>query len=498
MQVLRGLRKRLLFYYLVITLLMGITSLYSYYSARTIISGFSAIFADYLYLNDLYSDVSSLETNVEKYLATRSSEAILEYYNLSSRLQEKSAKLAGERGYDKNSLMLKDIGNMIQSLLDEADAAVNAKRGRISSQYLAHFTESHKVAGYIKQYINELLYNKLQEGSQKYDVIRGNMNVISFINIFIILGSMGLNVFLAVYFTYKMTGPIIELSSSAERISSGDFDVDPVLIETDDEVRVLAEAFNKMAVSIKNYIDKIKGQAEMEKRLQEQEMQNLMMKNLLKDARLKFLQSQINPHFLFNTLNAASQLALMEGAEKTAVFIEKVANLFRYNLKRLDRPVTLRDEIEHVRTYLYILKTRFGDKVQFTLDIDESLLELEVPSTIVQPLVENAFIHGIEGLERNGRIDIKVKKQSDYIAVVIEDDGQGMEESAIRSILNSEVTEDRIERHVSGIGLHNVINRMMLFYNVNRVSDVIEIYSRKNSGTRVILKIPLAKGGKNA
>lgn len=81
---------------------------------------------------------------------------------------------------------------------------------------------------------------------------------------------------------------------------------------------------------------------------------------------------------------------------------------------------------------------------------------MEVPCTIVQPLVENAFIHGIEGLERNGRIDIKVKKQSDHIAVVIEDDGQGMEESAIRSILNLEVTEDRIERHVSGIGLQNV------------------------------------------
>jgi sensor histidine kinase YesM len=492
---LSGIRKKLIVYYLIITILMGTTSFYSYYSARLVISRLNSIFIDYVYLNNLYSDLSSLETSVEKYLSTKSSEALLDYYTLSNKLQNQAVELSRSISYDKNGLMLKDIGNMMKSLLSETDAAVNAKRGRISSEYLAHFTESNKIAGFIKLYINDLLYNKLQEGSQKYYAIKGNMAIVSFLNVFLILGALVLNIFLAMYFTYKITRPIIELSRSAERISRGDFDMEPVKIQTNDEVNVLADAFNRMAVSIKNYIDKIKQQAEVEKKLQEQEVQNLRMKGILKDAELKALQSQINPHFLFNTLNAASQLALMEGAEQSSVFIENVANLFRYNLRRLDKPVTLRDEIDNVRTYMYILKTRFGDKVEFSVDVREELLDIEVPCTVIQPVVENAFIHGIEGLERPGKIMISVRKTDNYVAVEVSDDGLGMDETTINSILAVETPDSITDAHLSGIGMHNVIYRLMLFYNADKVSDVIEIFSRKGEGTQVILKMPLAKGG---
>lgn len=483
----------MLLYYLVITLLLGLTSLASYYSAQTLISRLTNIFIDYVYLNNLYTEITALESTVERYLGSKSSEALLEYYNLNNKLQEQASQLSQLKGYDKNTLMLKDIGNMMDNLLQEADAAVNAKRGRMGGVYLVHFTESHKIAGYIKTYINELLYNKLQEGSQKYESIKGHMVLLSYLNFFLIIGLLLSSILLAIYFTYKITRPIIELSRSAERISRGDFGVEPVNIqgETEDEVRILAEAFNRMAVSIKNYIDKIKYQAEMEKRLKEQEMQNLMMKNLLKDARLKSLQSQINPHFLFNTLNAASQLAMMEGAEKSALFIEKVADLFRYNLKRLDKPVTLRDEIRHVENYMYILKTRFGDKIDFYLDIEDSVLDLEIPCTVIQPVVENAFLHGIEKMEGPGKIALKVKKQDGYVAIEVEDNGVGMEDHVIRSILKVELADGGREGHVSGIGMHNVINRLMLFYNVEEAQDIIEIYSQKGAGTKVILKIPL-------
>ncbi|WDU82763.1 histidine kinase [Caloramator sp. Dgby_cultured_2] len=89
------------------------------------------------------------------------------------------------------------------------------------------------------------------------------------------------------------------------------------------------------------------------------------MASLLKEAELKFLQSQINPHFLFNTLNAASQLAMIEGSDKASEFIENIAQLFRYNLKNIDDLVPLRDEIEHVKNYMGILKMRFGNRIEF-------------------------------------------------------------------------------------------------------------------------------------
>lgn len=490
-----GIRRKLIVYYLIITILMGITSFYSYYNAKLVINRLKSIFVDYIYLNNLNADVNMLETEVEKYLSTKSSDALLNYYTLYNKLQEQASAILNKKNYDQDGLMLKDIGNMIESLLNETDAAINAKRGRISSEYIAHFTRSNKISEYIKLYINNLLNSKLQEGSLKYASITKNMEFISYLNVFLIIGSILFNIFLAIFFTYRITKPLIDLSHLAVRVSKGDFDVRPLSIKTNDEINILAEAFNKMVVSIKNYIGEIKNQAEVEKKLKEQEMQNLKMRNILKEAELKALQSQINPHFLFNTLNTAAQLAMMEGADKSSEFIENVANLFRYNLKKLGTTVTLQDEINNVKTYMYILKTRFGDRVDFKVDVDEGVLDVEMPCTIIQPVVENAFIHGLEDTEKGGFIKLTVKKDNDKVLIEVIDNGIGMSEEKVRAILSAD-NEDLSKRHVTGIGMHNIINRLRLFYNTSAIEDVIEIDSKIGEGTKVTLKIPLMKGDK--
>ncbi|ADH60104.1 signal transduction histidine kinase, LytS [Thermoanaerobacter mathranii subsp. mathranii str. A3] len=490
-----GIRRKLIVYYLLITVLMGITSFYSYYNTKSVINRLKSIFVDYIYLNNLNADVNTLETEVEKYLSTKSSDALLNYYTLYNKLQEQASAILNEKNYDQDGLMLKDIGNMIESLLNETDAAINAKRGRISSEYIAHFTRSIRISEYIKLYINNLLNSKLQEGSLKYASISKNMEFISYLNVFLIIGSILFNIFLAIFFTYRITKPLMDLSYLAVRVSKGDFDVRPVEIETNDEISILAEAFNKMVVSIRNYIGEIKNQAEVEKKLKEQEMQNLKMRNILKEAELKALQSQINPHFLFNTLNAAAQLAMMEGADKSSEFIENVAKLFRYNLKKLDTTVTLQDEINNVKTYMYILKTRFGDRVDFKVEVDEKVLDVEMPCTIIQPVVENAFIHGLEDVEEGGFIKLTVKRDDDKVLIEVVDNGRGMSKEKVKAILSADY-EDLSKKHVTGIGLHNIINRLRLFYNISAIQDVIEIDSKIGEGTKVTLKIPLMKGDK--
>jgi sensor histidine kinase YesM len=282
------------------------------------------------------------------------------------------------------------------------------------------------------------------------------------------------------------------LAYSAERVSKGDFDIEPVEIKTNDEINVLAKAFNKMVVNIRSYIDEIKRQAEVEKKLKEQEMQNLKMKSLLKDAQLKSLQSQINPHFLFNTLNTASQLSMMEGADKASEFIENVAKLFRYNLKKIDEPVSLADEINNAKNYMYILKTRFGNKIEFFTDIDETAFDAVIPCTIIQPIVENAYIHGLEDLERKGEIHLNVKAHKEKILIEIIDNGMGMDKSQVRALISQD-DGDLSKKHVTGIGIHNVIDRLRLFYNIAEIEDVIEIESRVGYGTKVTLKIPYYK-----
>ncbi|MGF7400520.1 sensor histidine kinase [Thermoanaerobacterium thermosaccharolyticum] len=490
----KGIRRKIFAHLLITTLIMGITSIYSYYNAKIVIDRLKSIFTDYVYLNNLNNDINSLETEVEKYLSTKSSDSLLNYYTISNKLSNNAEDMINIITYDNDSLMQKDIGNMIMSLLSETDKAVNAKRGRISSEYIEYFTRANKINDYIMMYINNLIYNKLQEGSIKYNKISKNMIFISFLNILLILTSVIVNIVLAIIYTYRITRPISELSDTAERISKGDFDIEPIRIKTDDEVNILADAFNKMVTNIKNYIDEIKMQAKVEKRLKEQEMQNLKMKNILRESELKALQSQINPHFLFNTLNAASQIAMMEGAEKSSEFIEKVAELFRYNLRKLDKPVTLKEEVDNVFNYMYILKTRFGQKVEFQTNIDESLLNVKVPCTIIQPVVENAFIHGIEEIEGKGVIRIEIKEVDGSIHIDVIDDGMGMNQESINKILSADDPDNDENKHVTGIGMHNVINRLRLYYNIADIDDVIEIESGIGYGTKVTLKIPMGRG----
>ena len=131
---------------------------------------------------------------------------------------------------------------------------------------------------------------------------------------------------------------------------------------------------------------------EIQQSLKEKE---LMMEAHLKDAQLKYLQAQINPHFLFNTLNAGAQLAMMEGADRTYDYVQNVAEFFRYNVKKGNETVTVREEIELVDNYIYILNVRFSGEIHYEKKIEESLLSIQMPGMILQPVVENCVNHGI-------------------------------------------------------------------------------------------------------
>lgn len=165
-------------------------------------------------------------------------------------------------------------------------------------------------------------------------------------------------------------------------------------IKTRDELGIVTGTFNQMVDSLDEYVNKIKESAEKE---QEMKARELLMANHLKEARLKYLQSQINPHFLFNSLNAGVQLAVMEDAEKTSVFIERMADFFRYNVKKGFRGRTIREEVETVDNYIYILNVRFAGDIHYVSELDETVLDYRIPSMILQPLVENAVNHGIRG-----------------------------------------------------------------------------------------------------
>jgi len=485
-----GIRKKLIIQFLLTISLLGFTSIFSYYNTRVVLKNTNNIITDYGYLNNLKNDVDHMMMELEKYLTNASSENLLNYYYYYNNLEELTRQIPTTREYDLDKLVLKDIGNMLHELMSESDRAIQAKRGRISSRYILHFQRADEISNYIKLYNNKLLDSKLKSGSERYEIIAKNMKIITYFNIFIIIGAIFINIFIAVIFTYRLTKPIAELSQSAEKIAEGDFDIELTQTHTGDETDILANAFIKMVKSIKDYIAELRRHAEVEKKLKEQEFYNLKMKSLLKEAELKSLQSQINQHFLFNTLNAASQLAMIEGADKSSGFIENIAQLFRYNLKNIEDMVPLHDEIEYVKNYMQVLKIRFGSRIDFFLHIDDDTVDTKIPRITIQPIVENAFIHGLQSLERNGEIHLNVRSMEESILIEVIDNGKGMDSNCIQRIISLNLDEGTSQKHVTGIGMKNVIQRLQISFGIPDSEKLISIESKVDSGTKVTLRIP--------
>lgn len=487
-----SLKNRLILYFMVIIVIMSTLNIYPYYSISVLMSRMSSTFELNVELNQLNNTLEQLNYAYENYLETKHSKNLDDYYRYSNDLMNQANAIRVDNFSMDNTLLMNDIRNMISNYLSEMDAAVSARRARMVDAYLYHYEESAKIHEYIVEYIQKLNNTMFFQNTDRYTSIRKSIQLVQTFNIGMILAIVVLTVVLIFWFAYRITKPIFELSKAADEITHGNFNVPQVLVTSNDEIGVMAEAFNRMTESIREHINEINEKAVLERKLQEKEMENLIIRSNLREAELHALQSQINPHFLFNTLNAGAQLAMMEGADRACSFIENAAELFRYNMRNLDKPVTLGDEIRNVENYMHLLNERFADKIEFSLKKDDSILDLKIPCMILQPLVENAYIHGISDVEYQGKITLSAQNQSGYAVISIRDNGKGFSEGKIREILSGDPgdrteTAGRHEGHTNGIGLNNILSRLKIFYSRE---DILKIYSAPGQGAEVVLRIP--------
>jgi sensor histidine kinase YesM len=179
-----------------------------------------------------------------------------------------------------------------------------------------------------------------------------------------------------------------------------------------------------------------------------------------------------------------SKKAYLEGSEETSDLLVSVAGILRYNLKQLDRSVTLHEEVVVLKQYMDIQKARFTDRLHLHMEVDQSCLGMKIPALTLQPIIENAVIHAVEPKEDGGVIWFRVMDETDHVRIEIEDDGMGMSEEKRLQIINE--TPVLSEGHSTGIGFSNVVKRLRLFYGYE---NVIDIESKEGRGTKVILKI---------
>lgn len=207
----------------------------------------------------------------------------------------------------------------------------------------------------------------------------------------------------------------------------------------------------------------------------------------LRIKKLKVLQSQVNPHFLFNVLNSIARLALIEDAKEIEDVVYALSDLLRYSLRNIEEVVKLKDEIQCVEDYITIQKKRYHDKFKFNFDIDEDFYDINIPLLTIQPILENAIIHGFKE-ENEGIIAIKSEKKENMIVISVKDNGIGIKKETLNSLLNySEKNKKRKTTHITGIGINNVNKRLKHYFGSQ---FGLEIYSQYGEGTEVQIKLP--------
>lgn len=489
-------RTKLLIFFLLTIIVVLLASIYMYFSLQIIIKDTTVMYEKTMQLTAMYRQLSSIQQEVQFYLSTNSSDSLIAFYDYMNEIKSLADSLIENINYSPEGIKSANAANMIISYLDNAEKAIMAKRGRDIDGYTTYYALTVKENNDIMRYIEEIMSGELISTSDNYAAISKRMQFATTFNNILIICVIIFVSAMIISFSFQITKPITKLASYAKRVSVGDFDVE-VQSVTGGEIGVLYNAFNLMVVSIKEYINEIQEKARLEASLNEQQLNNLKMKNELREAELLALQSQINPHFIFNTINIGAKIAMLEGDKRTCTYLENAADIFRYNLKGLDSYVTLKQEIDNVCAYIYLLQTRFGDSVNFETDFgdDPSALEILVPRMILQPIAENAYIHGISEMEEGGTITLMVRSNEEFVYVYVMDNGQGMSQEKINELLGDE-NEDEIQTvlatkkgHTTGIGVNNVINRLRLYYNKKDAVDI----KCEDGLTKVIFILPRNK-----
>ncbi len=302
---------------------------------------------------------------------------------------------------------------------------------------------------------------KIEENVRQLSRLTGIVIAISILVIF--LSSL--------FFSRTIVRPVTRLSKSLQRVREGDFSV-RARVETNDELGDMCHAFNDMAKEIDRLINQVYA---------------IQLKE--NEASIKALQAQINPHFLYNTLDMIKSMAEIYGAGQVSEVTMALSGMFRYATRSSGVVVTVQEELQNLQNYMKIVNMRFGGGITCRMDVPEELLSEKIVRVCLQPIVENAVSHGLGRGGTIGTVSIKIRRQESCIRIEVEDDGAGMEQKRLEEIRNRLAEAARAEDSVNGgsVGLKNIHDRIRLYYGTDYG---IQIESEKGKGTKVTLCYP--------
>lgn len=492
-------RTKLLGFFFLAVSFTAIVGLYNYKSSQVLMRDMTRLLNQTQEITTIYNELDQIQLTFEDYLSTRSTDSLQAYYNHSNTIMSLNRRLQQEVDYTERGIRLKNITGMISHYLDIVDQAIIAKRKSKVNEYREGYQEAMKEHAYIGNYIEEMMSNDLSNSARQYIEIQREVDQSTALSYAMFAISVVLISIIIIIFSLELTKPISKLAAYAKEVSMGNFDVKIREQKASREIGILYQAFGSMTASIRRYVNELEEKQRLERKLSEEKLNNLKMKSALHEAELMALQSQVNPHFIFNSINIGAKVAMLQGDNVTCEYLENFAEVFRYNLKGLGYDASLREELSNVEAYMNLLVTRFGDVIDFRLEVpeDEGVNNFILPRMTLQPLLENAYIHGISKFEQGGVIEVKVRKEANTLFITVSNTGDEIPPEKVQLILSRRYKKEKAKEkqgHTTGIGMDNVLNRLRLFYKKEDVMDITYSEGRTN----VILKLPLKnKNGKD-
>ncbi len=360
---------------------------------------------------------------------------------------------------DPNNFYLFDTG-LQENIVGEQGSLID-NRNKALVSYISMTEPSWRVVTYIS----------LKQLYKDIDMLRQWIILLSIISVFIVS-------VLGLYMSVDIISPINRLVKGMKKVQQGTALVD-VKVDRNDELGFLNKTFNEMAKEINHLVNWI---------YREQITR--------KDAEIKALQSQINPHFLFNTLESINWMARLNNVPEISETVSALSSLMEASIGRDDRLITIQEEFTYIDNYILILKRRFEDRISLEKNVAPEVLGVKIPRLLIQPLIENAVYHGIERSRDKGIISLNAWIGGDMVHIQVEDNGMGIEQEELEMLNNKlSMDNDTYFRSMEGakkksIGIENVNRRIKLFYGEKYG---LKIESKIGEYTRISVTIPLHK-----
>lgn len=459
-----------------------ITVISSSISTQEIINGIRTSYTLNATLSNFYTTVQKMDVEARDWVYLQSEEKYKEYEGF---LEEARQQLQAISDHSQNHLRWR-MG-LLDNMLDYYQAPIEQFRQGDLGAYDTYNVLQYRCKlirdtatdyyGYLSDYLEQNASQVQRQWQLKWIVQAGSLGLL------VVMG-----IVLNGIYSRSILHPIQILMANTRKVQNGDYRLEPIG-NSCSELAVMAKTMEEMAQQVQRNMDVLKKNAELEQALHQEESQRLVMQNLVTQAELRSLQSQINPHFLFNTLSMISKSAYLNHDTTTNELIDCLAEFLRYALEKSSTTATLEEEIHSIHDYLFIQKKRFGQRLDFEIDVPREIPRLKMPAIILQPLVENAIKHGVDSMTNAAVVSLKVRKRDNTIRIQVEDNGVGMSAETLEKLqaslsLGLETSQGG---QGTGIGLTNVYRRLKMYFGKEMHFN---IESDEGCGTLVTIDLP--------